>query len=289
MNIVRSKMNPDFVSKKLLTVILVLLASSVIQADYWYGDFTDDRTVVFSDEAVLYTVPNADSSIFIQLPMGSPVTIPEGGNGEYNSNGLTSYWYKTVCQSDDSEYTGFIPGCELAMSDMVLAGDTLFLFTVTGYNEELYQFIGEARVVSSGEILADIEVDPMGSSFDQGFYRYNTECLQYDQAGLTGVKNLIELSFLYPACGYTNCDILFAWTGSELIAGPVGYSMAEAGCFHVNSHYILPSDSTGTVNEVVVETILEEFDDDTMDYFETERTAITFKWDGTEFIELPVE
>ena len=282
-------MNAYLMSKKLLAVIFVLLASSTAQADYFFGDFTDDRTVVFSDEAVLYTVPNADSSIFIQLPLGAPVTIPEGGNGEYNSDGLTSYWYRAVYQSDDSEYTGFIPGCELAMSDMVLGGDTLFLFTVTGYDEESYQFIGEARVVSSGDILANVKVDPMGSSFDQGFYQYNTECLQYDPAGLTGVKNLIELSFLFPACGYTNCDILFAWTGSNLIAGPVGYSVAEAGCFHLNSRYIIPSDSTGTVNEVVVETIMEEFNDDTMNYYEIERTTTAFKWDGMEFIELPEE
>lgn len=280
-------MNAYLMSKKLLTVTIVLLASSAAQADYFFGDFTDDRTVVFSDEAVLYTVPNADSSVSIQLPLGAPVTIPEGGNGEYISDGLTSYWYRAVYQSDDSEYTGFIPGCELAMSDMVLGGDTLFLFTVTGYNKELYQFIGEARVVSSGDILADVKVDPMGSSFDQGFYQYNTECLQHDPAGLTGVKNLIELSFLFPACGYTNCDILFAWTGSDLIAGPVGYSVAEAGCFHLNSRYIIPSDSTGTVNEVVVETIMEEFNDDTMNYYEIERTTTVFKWDGTEFIELP--
>ncbi len=276
-------MNTNAIPVKLLAVTTVLLASSTVQADYRFGDFTTDRTVVFSDEAALYAAPDPNSSILIQLPVGTPVTIPEGGSGEYNSDGLTSYWYKAVYQSDDSEFTGFIPGCDLAMSDMILDGDTLFLFTVTGFNEESSQFIGRIRIISSGDILAEIEVDPMGRSFGQGFYEYNTECLLRDPDGLTGVKNLVELSFLYPACGYANYDVLFAWTGSDLITGPMGYSVAEAGCYHANSRYILPSDSAGTLNEVVVETIMEEFNDDTMDYYETERTVTAFKWDGTKF------
>lgn len=94
---------------------------------------------------------------------------------------------------------------------------------------------------------------------------------------------MIELSFIYEACGYENRDVLFAWTGTDLYMGPHASSMFEAGIFHYNETFVFPSDSGGVENEVRVTRIAEEWDEEIEGYVETERTTATYTWNGKVF------
>ncbi len=81
-----------------------------------------------------------------------------------------------------------------------------------------------------------------------------------------------------------NRDVLFAWTCDEFIMGPEADSQFEAGIYHFNQTFIIPSDSTGVSDEVTVLTSVEEWDEGIENYIETERFFEVYRWNGSEFI-----
>ena len=268
---------------KLITVSIVLIACSAVQADYWYGDFTDDRTVVFSNTAVILSFPDIDCSQGAVLPMGTELDITGSSGKDTLPDGMPFYWYEATFEYNGDLCSGYIRGPDLAMTSLALGGDTLFVFTVNGFDPEEQYFIATARIISSDAILAEQVFRPVGSGYEQSPYSYCISGTELPADGFTGIENLIELSFIYEACGYENRDVLFAWTGTDLYMGPHASSMFEAGCFHVNETFILPSDSGGVENEVRVTRIAEEWDEAIEGYVETEKTTATYTWNGEVF------
>lgn len=268
---------------KLMVVSFVLIACSAVQGDYWYGDFTDDRTVVFSNTAVILSYPDIDCSQGMRLAMGTELDIAGSSERDSLPDGMPFYWYEAIFEYNGYPCSGFIPGPDLAMTSLVLGGDTLFVFSVNGFNPEEQCFIATARIISSDEILAEQVFRPVGAYNGQFPYDYCIGGMELQADGFTGINNLIELSFIYGACGFVNRDVLFAWTGTDLIMGPDASSMSEAGCFHYNETFVLPSDSGGVENEIRVTGIAEDWDEDIEDYVERERTTETYTWNGEVF------
>ncbi|MCD4706552.1 MAG: hypothetical protein K8S62_02300 [Candidatus Sabulitectum sp.] len=268
---------------KLIAVLFALFACSAVQGDYWYGDFTDDRTVVFSNTAVILSFPDIDCSQGVRLPMGTELDITGSSGRDDLPDGMPFYWYEATFEFSGDLCSGYIPGPDLAMTSLALGGDTLFVFTVNGFNPEEHCFIATARIISSDEILAEQVFCPVGAYYDQSPYSYCIRGMELQADGFTGIENLIELSFIYEACGYKNSDALFAWTGTDLVMGPHASSMSEAGCFHYNETFILPSDSGGVENEIRVTGIAEDWDEDIEDYVERERITETYTWNGEVF------
>jgi hypothetical protein len=277
-------MNTNVISMKLIAISFVLIFSSAAHGDYWYGDFTDDRTVVFSNTAVILSYPDIDCSQGFRLPMGTELDITESMGKDTLPDGMPFYWYEAVFEYDGNECTGYIPGPDLAMTSLALGGDTLFVFTVTGFNPEEHCFIAAARIISSDEILAEQVFRPVSAGSGQSPYSYCIRGMELQPDGFAEIVNLIELSFIYEACGYENRDVLFAWTGTDLYMGPHASSQFDAGCYHFNETFVLPSDSGGVDNEVTIEGILEEWEDNSDDYVETQRTSITYIWNGEAFV-----
>ncbi|MCD4702595.1 MAG: hypothetical protein K8S24_12145 [Candidatus Aegiribacteria sp.] len=262
---------------------LFTIIPSTVLGEYWHGDFVDNRTTVFSVDAVMYDAPDLDSSVMVLIPMGTNVEI-SGSAGEYLfADGMPSYWYNVTCTQNGSEYNGYMPGLYLAMSSLELGTDTLFMFNVTGYIQKEYRFTASARIVISGDIAAEKIFHPVGSSFGQVPYRYCIRASELNTEGLDRIKNLIELSFIYGACGYVNRDILFAWTGDEFIMGPEANSQFEADIYRFIETFVTPSDSSGVPDEVTVLTSLAEWDEEIDDYIETESSYKVYCWNGNEF------
>ncbi len=276
-------MNTEVVSMKLITVSIVLIACSTVQADYWYGDFTDDRTVVFSNTAVILSFPDIDCSQGVRLPMGTELDITGSSGKDTLPDGMPFYWYEATFEYSGDLCSGYIQGPDLAMTSLALGGDTLFVFTVNGFNPEEQYFIATARIISSDEILAEQVFRPVGSWYEQYPYSYCISGMELPADGFTGIENLIELSFIYEACGYENRDVLFVWTGTDLYMGPDASSMFEAGIFHYNETFVLPSDSGGVENEVIIYGIAERWDEAIEGYVETEKTTATYTWNGEVF------
>jgi len=142
-------------------------------------------------------------------------------------------------------------------------------------------------VLAGGEPLDGIVFNPPGAACGQGFYPYNTESSLRDPAGLDGILSLVELSFLYNACAYANPDMLFAWTGTDLVQGPEGENEYEAGEYVYASRFLLPSDEGGAPGRVGVEGSLDLWDEALEDYAPAESGMVWFAWDGTGFMEIP--
>ncbi|MCD4702178.1 MAG: hypothetical protein K8S24_10025 [Candidatus Aegiribacteria sp.] len=268
---------------KLIALSFVLFACYAVQGDYWYGDFTDDSTVVFSNTAVILSYPDIDCSQGVRLPMGTELGITGSSESEKLPDGMPFYWYEATFEYGGDICSGFIPSPDLAMTSLALGGDTLFVFSVNGFDPEEECFIATARIISSDEILSEQVFRPVGVYWGHSPYSYCIRGTALQADGFTGIKNLIELSFIYEACGYENRDVLFAWTGTDLSMGPDASSMSEAGCFHYNETFVFPSDSGGVENEIKVTRIAEEWDEDIENYVETERTTVTYIWNGEVF------
>ena len=277
-------MNSEVISMKLITLSFILIVSSAVQGDYWYGDFTDDRTVVFSNTAVILSYPDIDCSQGVRLPMGTELGITGSSGKDSLPDGMPFYWYEATFEYDGVECTGYIPGPDLAMTSLVLGDDTLFVFTVTGFNYEEDCFIAAARIISSDEILAEQVFRPVSAGYGESPYSYCIRGMELQADGFTGIENLISLSFIYEACGYENRDVLFAWTGTDLIMGPHASSQFDAGCYNFNETFVLPTDSCGVNNQVTIEGVLEEWEDDADGYVEIQRTSVTYIWNGEVFI-----
>ena len=281
-----------FVNHSLRTasfVLLVLTAAGGAHADYWYGDFVENETVVFVDGAELNILADPGSEILANLPAGAAITILGAGEGEFETSGFSSYWYEVSCSIEGVEVTGYIPGAYLAMSDMPLGGDTLFMFSVTGFDPDLDEYIGEAKVIAGGEILDSFIFEPIGSGCDHGFYPYNTELITFDPTGLSGVRDLMRLSFIYAPCGYENPDLLFAWTGEKLVLGPEGMNEAEDGVYIYSSEFILPTDEEGADDTVTLLGTLQIWDEAVEDYSDSEIDMVTYTWTGSDFREIGIE
>jgi len=264
-------------------LIILIIQPSIVSGDYWYGDFLDNTTSVFTEDAAMYSAPDINSSVTVLIPIGTEVEISGSAGEDIFTNGTPSYWYSVKCTLNDMEYSGFMPGLYLAMSSLELGIDTLFLFNVTGYAQEDDRFTASARIVVSGEITAELEFLATGNGFGPVPYSYCIRGTELSNEGLAGMRNLIELSFIYEACGYLNRDVLFACTDDKFIMGPEAYSLFEAGIFHFNETFITPSDSSGISDEVIVLTSTEEWDETIGEYVETESSHLIYYWNGSEF------
>jgi hypothetical protein len=236
----------------------------------------------------MYFKPDVDSSVLVLIPIGTDVAIGGSAGEDIFTGGTPTYWYNVMCTLNETEYSGYMPGLYLAMSSLELGTDTLFLFNVTGYDQEDDRFSASARIVISGEIAAEHVFQPVRSRFGQVPYGYCIRGIELSNAGLTGIRNLIELSFIYEACGYVNRDALFAWTCSDFIMGPEADSQFEAGIYHFNQTFITPSDSMGVSEEITVLTSVEKWDEEIEGYIETESYFEVYSWNGGGFIP-PVE
>jgi len=252
-------------------------------ADYWYGDFVENRTVVFSDSAMLLDSTDIESEVIAELPVGTELIILGNGAGEFESSGFTSYWYDVSCTLGCRYNTGYIPGAYLAMSDLSLGEDTLFMFNIIGFDEDQGEFQGEVKVVADGELLDSFFFEPVGGAVSHDFYECNTELIQFDPSGLTGVRNLMRLSFILGDSGFINPDLLIAWTGEHLVLGPEAMNEAEAHVYIFSTKYILPSDDDGTLDAVILESTLDIWDEAIEDFVKSEVTLTTYSWTGNSF------
>jgi hypothetical protein len=268
-------------------LLAAMAMAGAANGDYWYGDFTGDSTFT-AQAAALYSTPADSSAAVMELPSGSLLSVTGMGQGQFDLNGVSSYWYPVRFEDGSPDgITGYIPGAFLALSSLPLGGDTLLLFTVTGWDTTEAEYTGALRVLAGGEMVDEIVLYPPGSACGQGFYSYNTESSLLDPAGLDGIGTLMKLSFLYNQCSYANPDLLLAWTGTELVLGPEGENEYEAGEYVYSSRFIVPSSGNGFPGMVGVEGTLSLWDEAVEEYVLSESDTGWFAWDGLTFSEIP--
>lgn len=254
-------------------------------ADYWHGDFIGDSTRVFQERSAVFASPETPSDTVSTVSRGSSAKILGSGGVVVLDNGTRSYWYEVSVETEAGTVEGWMPGTSLAMVSLQPESGSLFMFTVTGYDSSAFSFTGSAVLLKEGEPPRELTINPVGGESPEAPYDYSVRATLEDPSGLDRVEHLLELSFIYEACGYPNRDVLIAVTESGMVQGPSAGSQFEAGLYTFAEDFILPRDSSGVPNEVLITGWLGLWDEDGENYIEQERTVRTAQWTGNEFIE----
>jgi len=264
-----------------------MLLSHAAAADTSYGELIGDRAPVFAENTRLFETPSESSTVVCTLPVGTEVFRLAAVDIQHTSDGLSSTWMQGACTLGGETFQGYIPMSWLAMTHQELGADTLLLFGIASGNPLTGRFAGVAKVVSDGRMLWGAAFFPPSTDMGGSDYRYGVSSRRLDPAGLPGIEDLLMLSFLYEACGFENRDVLLAWTGRYLVAGPSASRMSEAGVFHYAEDMLLPADDPLLGSDILVISTSEEWDEATEGYRTVAVDTTRWWWTGIDFEEMP--
>lgn len=266
----------------LVSVLAVCTAPSLF-ADTFYGSFVKDRSVVYSETANLFAMPSENSEVLCSLPVGTLIRNITPLESTHDVNGLISPWMQGACEVGGRSYSGFIPMSQLALTDMELQNDTLFIFGLDEFWSGGLRYSGQAKIVFAGNVLQRFPLTPPDGFSEEDNYLYCVSSRLVESEGFPGARNLITLSFNYEACGYVNRDYLLAWTGSTLAGGVFTSSVTEAGIFHYFESFIFPDEDPRHANVLRVASLSEEFDEKVNSYFTVSTDTTEYSWNGNTF------
>lgn len=265
--------------------LLLLIMVPAVSGDYWHGDFVDDFTRVFQRVVPVLSAPRSGADTIAILRRGTELTVTGSAGAAELPDGTWTYWYEVSATEDGGRISGWMPGTSLAMTSL-LGGDSLFMFTVTGCDSTREDFTGEAVLLVDGELLDSLVMRPVSAAGPDSPYDYSVRGTLLDPSGLEGVTRLVQLSFIYEACGYLNRDLLVAVTDRGFVPGPRADSQFEAGLFTCSEGFILPSDSGGVRDQISVISDLQVMDEESGDVEEQERAVRVIRWTGREFADI---
>ena len=271
-------------SRALTLLICLSVMVTAAEGEFWHGDFTGDSTRVFLPDAPLLETADPGSPVIARLPMGITAHVTSSAGDVILPDGTPSYMYEVSASCQGRDLQGYMPYTSLAMASLELRSGLLFMFSVTAYDTSTAFWSGSMRIVDGNEIVASYDFRPPDGGFGQIPYSYCVRALPLDPGGLDQVQDLIQLSFIYEACGFLNRDMLVVWTGDSMFQGPNADSQFEAGIYSYNENFVLPSDSGGMAGTVIVRGTLMEWDESIEDYTQSSSTDEIYVWDGTEFI-----
>ncbi len=255
-------------------------------ADTTHGLPSSDMAIVFADSARFYSEPSNDSGLLCSLSPGTPVHELVSTGISARQNGILSPWMSGVCEIDGVRRNGFILMADLALTELNLGNDTLFLFGLDSLRTAGFSFWGHAETVVGGNVLQRIQLStPIGFQNDGGFY-YSVSSRLLDHEQFPDMDCLLVLGFDYPACGYVNSQVLFAWSDRSLVMGPSADWVAEAGLFHTIEEFLFPGDGGTTPGILGVSFYHERYNDGAYNEMIVESDTTWYEWTGASFSEL---
>jgi hypothetical protein len=261
---------------------LLLLLAAAVPADYYPARFEEGYTFTAAATG-LYGEPDTAGVELVEIPPGELLEI-EGFTGvTLVADSCAWGWYEAGYRLGDLELDGYVLDRDLAFASVLLGPDTVFVYRLTGFDTDAGFFTGEASVVRDGEVLDALDYPPCWTPWGRTF-DYDVLAFLEDPSGFDGVRALVCLSFGMHACGYENRDDLLAWTrDGRLVAGPRASSIAEGGLFHCWTETVLPSDSGGVRNLVILHSFMDEYVEETDEYVVTDERTEVVSWTGGSF------
>jgi hypothetical protein len=176
----------------------------------------------------------------------------------------------------------------LALTSQELGADTLLLFGVPGRGPLYGNFTGVAKVVSSGRMLWGIVFTTPDIRMG-GRQRWGSDVSSEspDPAGLSGVEDLVLLSFVGDAQGDESHDHheLLAWTGRYLVPGIAAGRISDGGIVLLDQRILLPGEDRSFENVVRIVSTWEAWDEEAMEAIVEDVDTTTWMWTGVEFID----
>jgi hypothetical protein len=166
--------------------------------------------------------------------------------------------YQVSLEKESKKVQGFLPQSCLAVSRKKLSDRTIFLFGLTDskVNEnDFAEIMGQVVVLdSTGKIVARKETKVIGGEIGEdgnSTYSHNITTSINSSKGLKEVINIIDVDMTYPACGYTNGNIIFLWDGKQVHYALQDFDISEAGLFASYTYPLFPSDKGGKEDKIL--------------------------------------
>jgi Bacterial SH3 domain len=228
--------NQTKMNRFLFAVFLFCSLTAQAQFDLF---FAGDTTYIFGDKVNVRSSSNATAPVVDQLVMGDEVIVLANSVDSFKSaTGVNMPWCEVQYGNNKK---GFVWCGMLSMIGKRSLGDVKFVAgkisnTLSSTQEEGHgdeHFMMEIRATKQGRLL----------SSDTATFHGAGEFSMYDQPvegalGLKGYSGLLNMSFGYPACGYTFYQWSLLWDGTNLSSLPICQSMADGGAIYYYETYL---------------------------------------------------
>ncbi|HNS10880.1 MAG TPA: SH3 domain-containing protein [Candidatus Ozemobacteraceae bacterium] len=270
----------------MIMTIAILIFCPLAEAEeqiYQYGKFAAGaKFYLFADKVNLRAAPSTSGRVVGNLPVGTELKTLDEPYGEFSMSGFAAPWYRVQSVSQP-EVQGHIWGGLLSLASINFedSGKKLTLVSgITGFGE--FNFAGECRVISEGQIIARAPFKWIATMMGQEKnYGYNVRIDELSWKGTQDIKKVFQINCGYDACGYTRGNILFFWTGREILTGPTAEEVSEAGVFHVESVFVFPGDEgLGEKSLLLRTTTNEEADSENGVAASAKKVETLYTWNG---------
>lgn len=262
-------------------------AQSITEEDYNpLNSLTGAKRKVLAENASLYLKPN-ERAVGERLGFEELTLVEEAGSAAMS--GLQSKWLKVSRRIAGREEPRYVREIDLAMVRLPLeAGSVDAIAGVRGATRDVNGATGVAfdvKVTKNGKLLAESSFRPVLTEFGDPQvprFGYSVSMRRIPPSGLAKVKDIIVLDIFYEACGYTSSKYYFLFTGTKL-HGPIELPYGgEAGMYSFSANAILPDDSSGVPNGIIVESSSTTYEGEEELSKKTKRSF--WNWDGERLI-----
>jgi len=231
------------------------------------------KSYTFGDNCRIRKAPSLSAETVDTLSIAMPVTIISKNDKQETISGQTQNWFEISYAKNKK---GYIWGGLIAYA-YTKDGDYLLLIGITSYSD--HSFRGEARLVKNNKLVSKVDFKPHSTDMNK-YFGYDISVKNSSNRGLTSINSLYMIVAGYPACGYTNGTTLLGRSGSELLYLLQTNEVSEAGLFRSSESLIFPSNKDGNKNEIIVHSIMQEYDEKKDDLVTQEEKKSHYKISG---------
>lgn len=278
-----NSVNTNYMKRLLLTFAILFPLFSNAQV----GE--DAFQYILGDNVNVRDQPNTSGKKIAKLQAGDGVHILEQTDGSLRVDGLDDYWLKVEFKLNGAFQSGYIWGGLVSDQAQEVSDGAMFLAGTRKWTED-DGFLVRCMVVKDHEILAQIDLSAgMGWAEETHFFSLYPQLMYKMEHGFPQFSDVLILSMSPEACGVVGYDYALFYKEKQLIAGPVGNSVSEAGLFYSDESFIFPADSGGVKNQLLVVQESAEVEGEDEDYPEPTITVRPWRFTGTGFTQIKEE
>ncbi len=265
-------------------IFLLLTCAFIANAEYYPSRF-DEGFTYSAIETRLFSFAADTSETVIVIPAGELLEIKEFTGETFMADSCSWGWYRARYRVENREYDGFVRDRNLAFAHLPLGLDTLFVFSLSGFNATDNAFEGAISIISDGQILFSEDYRPNWTPYGRMF-DYDVTASAANPQNLTNVRKLIVFYSGLDVSGVQCREDLFLWTDDgRLVEGPQAISLSEDEDSRQTTVFILPSTPGGEADRISLRERIETFNRETQAWMLTSEQTSDFFWTGSRFEE----
>ncbi|MCU0846659.1 MAG: hypothetical protein MUD12_02085 [Spirochaetes bacterium] len=280
--------------KNMLALVMIMItmdaSAGAISEYFGMGSFEEGAEVrVFFDRVNVRSRPDIkDGGVISCLGRFSRVKILKKHENTHSVDGFVSSWYEVSFSAGGKPARGYVWGGFFSIVELPVMMESKKGFFAAGMKSRGNgkSLAVEAVLVIGDRETARIEFDPIYIPSAAGTFDYSVSGEIFDGRGLPGIRNVMDLRFMYPACGYPFGSVIILYDGKNLVRGFRTNNMTEAGVFHEFSRLVFPDEKDGIRDRLVYIETGEDFDEVKKEYILKRFKKTVYRLNGGKFEEM---